>query len=76
MKTKQKSVTMWVIWSPYCKGVRLDTLAKTRQQSFDKIYKWLEGMFLYDSLIHKKGKKRVMKGYRAVRGKFIWEEKC
>ena len=70
MKPKQKSVTMWAIWSPH--WYRFVSMEKTKRQAWEGVI--LPENFYDDDLTYwiKQYKKE---GYRAVKGKFVWEEK-
>lgn len=66
MKPKQKKITMWAIFSPYTKTVLAVKYNKNSSIS------GLETCA--------KNAKEIIKrfesyGYRAVKGKFVWEEK-
>lgn len=63
MKPKQKSVTMWAIWSPYS-GFIPYTLNTTRKDAWDAYTVGFENQ--------KDAKKE---GYRAVKGTFTWSDK-
>ena len=65
MKPKQKEVTMWVIWSPITRGFNCDSIKKRENTA------WVVQMKRIGC-----DKKTLIKlGYRAVKGKFVWEEK-
>lgn len=66
-KRKQKSVTMWAIWSPYSNSIMLNTAAHLRKDSY-KILFGIISKFERETGFTKRG-------YRAVKGKFVWEEK-
>ena len=69
MKTK-KEITMWAIWSPYSKKFVASgfTLADAWQ-----LFRFeLEGS---GQGLNVSSKNLKLEGYRAVKGKFVWEEK-
>ena len=65
MKTK-KEVTMWAIWSPYAKDFMNADFSE--EQAWDH--------YMDECYKEKKLTIKILKaeGYRAVKGKFVWEE--
>lgn len=62
---KKKEITMWAIWSPYIKTVMINTAAKTKRVALE---------FASDNEQVTQYSLKAQ-GYRAVKGKFVWEEK-
>lgn len=64
-KPKQKSVTMWAILNPYYNELSDKSVAATRKDAQIKA-----GYLFQDNW-----KNLYTEGYRAVKGKFVFEEK-
>lgn len=69
MKPKQKEVTMWAIWCPYFEIILDNTFSRKRYDSWNNF-------FMDTNNTQFVNKKTALKcGYRAVKGKFVWDEK-
>lgn len=62
---KKKEITMWAIWSPYYKEIIPEIIYCSHIQ----VWRGLERLFNSNESSLKQ------EGYRAVKGKFVWEEK-
>ena len=67
MKNK-KEITMWAIWSQSSKSIIYSTVSRYRNKSLALLEDQIRNVV--DKVAFKK-----RFGYRAVKGKFVWEER-